>query len=122
MPHILIVDDYSVTQRTLGHILKRGGFSVATASNAEEALTYLQFNAVDMAIIDIMMPGMDGIEMLTILRQDENLKHLPVIMLTASGQDEDRIRARQAGASDFLTKPTSTDDLLNAVERLLNPI
>lgn len=119
MPSILTVDDYSVTQRVLGHILQHGGHTTYAAENGLEALDVLEKTEIDLIVLDIAMPGMDGITLLRQLRGDERYAHIPIIMLTASGQDEDRMDAEAAGADEFLTKPIGSTDLLNAVERLL---
>jgi CheY-like chemotaxis protein len=119
MSAILVVDDYVVTQRVLSTQLRKGGYEVTTASSGFEALTYLNEGLFDLAIIDIAMPEMDGITLLKTLRQQARFQNLPVVMLTASVLDEDRIRAQTAGATDFLTKPISSWELLAVVEHQL---
>lgn len=116
---ILIVDDYVVTQRVLSTQLRKGGYEVTTAGSGQEALSYLAQRQFDLAIIDVAMPEMDGITLLQKLRQEHTALRLPVIMLTASVLDEDRIRAQAAGATDFLTKPISSWELLDVVNRQL---
>ncbi|MEZ4729880.1 MAG: response regulator [Caldilineaceae bacterium] len=116
---ILIVDDYVVTQRVLSTQLRKGGYEVTTAGSGQEALSYLIQRQFDLAIIDVAMPEMDGITLLQKLRQEHTALRLPVIMLTASVLDEDRIRAQAAGATDFLTKPISSWELLDVVNRQL---
>jgi CheY-like chemotaxis protein len=116
---ILVVDDYVVTQRVLSTQLRKGGYEVITAGSAQEALCYLAQRNFDLAIIDVAMPEMDGITLLEKLRKERNEPKLPVIMLTASALDEDRIRAHAAGATDFLTKPISSWELLDVVNRQL---
>lgn len=121
MTNILIVDDYTVTQRVLGHILKRGGYETFSALNGLEALEILREEAIDLVICDIAMPEMDGIALLQHIRADTKLCDLRVIMLTASGQDEDRVQAELEGANGFMTKPVSSDELLNVVGEFLLP-
>ncbi|MFZ4661117.1 MAG: response regulator [Caldilineaceae bacterium] len=116
---ILVVDDYVVTQRVLSTQLRKGGYEVTTAGSGSEALCYLTERKFDLAIIDVAMPEMDGIMLLEKLRKERNEAKLPVIMLTASALDEDRIRAQAAGATDFLTKPISSWELLEVVHRKL---
>jgi len=116
---ILVVDDYVVTQRVLSTQLRKGGYEVTTAGSGSEALFYLTERKFDLAIIDVAMPEMDGIMLLEKLRKERNEQQLPVIMLTASALDEDRIRAQAAGATDFLTKPISSWELLEVVHRQL---
>ena len=119
MANILIVDDYAVTQRVLGHILKHGGYETFSALNGLEAIEIFQEEVIDLVICDIAMPEMNGIALLQHIRADANLNALPVIMLTASGQDEDRVQAELEGASGFLTKPVSSDELLTTVAAYL---
>lgn len=119
MISILVVDDHSVSQRILSHTLKKSGYDTVVAGSGKEALQCFQQQSFDLMICDINMPEMDGITLLRQLREDDHYATLPVIMLTASGQDDDRESAISAGADAFLTKPTSSGDLLRLVEELL---
>lgn len=119
MATILIVDDYPVTLRVLSTQLRKYGYDVLTAGSAREALACLADAPADLAILDIAMPEVDGLMLLRQLRSDARYRDMPAIMLTASGQDQDRITARDAGANDFLSKPVSSRELLEAVQRLL---
>jgi CheY-like chemotaxis protein len=119
MNHILVVDDDVVSQRVLRHMLNRAGYLVHIASDALEALRVTTDTAFDLAILDISMPDVDGIELLTQLRGHPDYKSAPIIMLTASSQDEDRVRAQDAGASAFMTKPVSSAELVATVQSLL---
>ncbi len=119
MATILIVEDHAVTQRTITYTLKKGNYQTVVAANGKEALARLAEQAVDLILCDIAMPEMDGLDFLRNMRADKRFARLPVIMLTASGQDEDRITARTLGANDFLSKPTSTRELLETVARWL---
>lgn len=122
MASILVVDDYVVTQRVLGTQLRKGGYDVIVAGSGSEALAYFTEHHFDLAIIDVAMPGMDGITLLEQVRNNQTLQQLPIIMLTASVLDDDRERAKAAGADDFLTKPISTWELLDVVKRQLTPV
>jgi len=119
---ILIVDDYAVTLRILSTQLRKGGYEVVTAGNGKEAISHITDRNFDMAIIDIAMPDMDGITLLEKLRTEHGQSTLPIIMLTASALDEDRVRAQAAGATDFLTKPISSWELLDAIQRQLTNV
>ncbi len=119
MAKILIVEDYPVTQRVLSLTLKNSGHDVHIANHGVEALAQLNREPVDLALVDIAMPEMDGLELLRQLRNDERYNALPVIMLTASGQDEDRAMAINIGADGFLTKPTSSRELLETIQRFI---
>jgi CheY-like chemotaxis protein len=112
---ILVVDDYVVIQRMLSTLLRNGGYDVVTAGSGQEALTQLNQRRFDLAIIDVTMPDMDGITLLEKVRMEQGNTTLPVIMLTASALDEDRIRSQAAGANNFLTKPVSSREMLDVV-------
>ena len=120
MATILIVEDYPVTQRVLSLTLKNNGHNAVIAGNGVEALERLQETTVDLALVDIAMPEMDGLELLRHLRADSRYQSLPVIMLTASGQDDDRAAALSVGANGFLTKPASSRELIEAVTRFIS--
>ncbi len=119
MKNILVVDDNSSVQRVLNYTLSRAGYQVVAIGDGAQALAHLQNNKIDLAIIDLAMPGMDGLTLLKHLRADIKLHDIPIVMLTASGMDQDRIAARQAGADAFLTKPASSRELLETVGGLL---
>jgi len=122
MGTILVVDDYPVNQRLLYHRLSGNGHEVLVASNGVAALELLNRPAtpvIHLAIVDIAMPEMDGLTLLHHLRLDPRFESLPVIMLTASGQDVDRETAEAEGANAFLTKPVSSWELAETVNRLL---
>jgi CheY-like chemotaxis protein len=119
MATILIVEDYPVTQRVLSLTLRNNGHDTLVAANGIEALEVLDGTPVDLALVDIAMPEMDGIELLRHLRDDSRYQGLPVIMLTASGQDDDRTVALSAGANGFLTKPASSRELIDAVTQFI---
>lgn len=119
MVKILIVEDYPVTQRVLSLTLKNSGYDVQIANHGFEALEKLDTGTVDLALVDIAMPEMDGLELLRQLRSDSRYQQLPVIMLTASGQDEDRANALKMGADGFLSKPTSSRELLETINRFI---
>jgi CheY-like chemotaxis protein len=120
MATILIVEDYPVTQRVLSLTLKNNGHETILAGNGIEALEVLNGTSVDLALVDIAMPEMDGIELLRHLRDDARYHALPIIMLTASGQDDDRSVALSAGANGFLTKPASSRELIDAIAQFIS--
>ena len=115
---ILIVDDSVVIQRVLKHTLQRAGHDVRTASGGKRGLELLAQERSDLAIIDLLMPEMNGFELLQVFRQIENLHNIPVIMLTASGLSTDPDMAQNHGASAFLSKPVSSTELLDTVGKL----
>lgn len=119
MATILVTDDYNVTRRVMGHILEHYGYTVLAATHGLEALDVLEQHHVDLLLLDINMPEMDGLTLLQTLRGSPEFAALPVIILTASGQDEDRYQAEQLGANGFLNKPTGSAELVQAVETVL---
>jgi two-component system chemotaxis response regulator CheY len=119
MATILIAEDNPVNQRMLTFILKKEGHTVITAVHGVEALDRLAETTIDVVITDIGMPEMDGITLLKHMRADASYQELPVIVITASGEDVDYATARKAGANDLLTKPVSSRQLIDTVSRVL---
>ena len=119
MASILVVDDYPVIQRILSLTLQINDHTVHTAGNGMEALEVLYENDIDLIITDVSMPEMDGLALLGRLRAEKQFENIPVIVLTAIGQEELRELAAQKGASGFLTKPTSSQELVHAVSHFL---
>jgi two-component system chemotaxis response regulator CheY len=119
MATILIAEDNPVNQRMLTFILKKEGHTVITAVHGVEALDRLAETTIDVVITDIGMPEMDGITLLKHMRADASYQELPVIVITASGEDVDYATARKAGANDLLTKPVSSRQIIDTVSRVL---
>lgn len=117
---ILVVDDEPNNQRILNYTLNKAGYETITAGNGEAALDLLNENNADLAILDVAMPGMDGITLLQHIRTMQKYENLPVIILTGSGDDTERIRAEEAGVQGFLTKPASSKMILETVNHLLD--
>jgi two-component system chemotaxis response regulator CheY len=120
MSTILIAEDNRVNLRLLTFTLNKAGHQVLGAEHGQAALERLAEMPIDLLIADIDMPVMDGITLLKHIRANEAYKTLPVIVLTASGENEDYLTARNAGANDVLTKPTSSNQLSETVNRMLN--
>ena len=117
---ILIVDDEPTARTLLRLILVRAGFRVVEATNGYEALDRLNETAVDLVLLDVMMPGMSGIEVCEKIRADEKTAVIPVLLLSAKTDALSIRRGLLAGADQYLTKPISPDNLLSHLKRALN--
>jgi DNA-binding response OmpR family regulator len=102
---ILIVDDEELNSEGLTRRLQRHGYAVTAARSGREALELLGERRFDLVLLDIMMPEMDGLEVLKLLRRVDSLLALPIIMVTAKGESEDMVEALELGANDYVTKP-----------------
>jgi DNA-binding response OmpR family regulator len=116
---VLIVEDEPNIVESLRFILERAGFDVETVSDGAEALQRVRRQPFCAVVLDIMLPGLNGFDVLKAIRADAGLSGLPVIVLTAKGQSHDRKTAEEIGASDFITKPFSNAEV---VERVRNVV
>jgi phosphate regulon transcriptional regulator PhoB len=116
---LLVVDDEPDILELVSYNLKREGFSVDTCSNGEEALNMLKSNGYDLMLLDLMLPGIQGIDLCKIIKSSEELSSLPVIMLTAKGAESDRVLGLETGADDYITKPFSPRELAARVRAVL---
>ena len=119
MTTILIIDDDSNNQRILSYTLRKASYTVLIASNGQSGLDILHKSPVVLAVLDLSMPVMDGLSLLRLIRTDNELLQLPVIILTASGDDQEMAAAAQIGVRGLLTKPSSSRILLETVEAAL---
>ena len=118
-PYILVVEDEPDIRELLDFSISRSGFSVIEAETAEDALKVLDRGTPELIIIDWMLPGMDGIDLAKQLRSDELTKDLPIIMLTARGEEADKLRSFEVGIDDYVTKPFSPKELVARIKALL---
>jgi two-component system cell cycle response regulator DivK len=116
---ILIVEDSPVSLRLTASLLRTQGYSVHVASTGEQALTSLRYIKPDLILVDLMLPGMDGLELTSRIKQDSRLLGVKVLALTACGMEGDEERARHAGCDGYLTKPIEKQTLLEQVRRHL---
>lgn len=115
-PRILVVDDEMDIRELIGFYLRKEGFDVLEAGNGEEALDVLDNEYVDLAIVDVMMPVMDGFELVESVK---DYKDVPIIMLTAKGESKDKLRGFSVGVDDYVVKPFDPSELLARVKAIL---
>ncbi|MEC7105828.1 MAG: phosphate regulon transcriptional regulator PhoB [Pseudomonadota bacterium] len=116
---LLIIEDEPDLRELLSFTLSREGYDVMEAETAETALQMLDSKLPDLAIVDWMLPGMDGIELVKRLRRDDVTEDLPIIMLTARGEEPDKLKSFDVGIDDYITKPFSPRELLARIKALL---
>ena len=117
--NILVADDSTTVVKIITLALRFEGHTVKAAGNGEEALLALKKEKFDMAIIDLMMPVMDGCELLSGIRNDDRLKDIPALILTEANNEKMRIRAQALGASSCVVKPVRPEELIDKVKELL---
>ncbi len=116
---ILVVDDESVLVETIAYNLEQAGYEVVTASDGVSALEAAHKESPELIILDIMLPGMDGLEICRQLRREDDTATTPIIMLTAKGEEIDKVVGLEVGADDYVTKPFGRRELLARVRALL---
>jgi len=116
---ILIVEDDKHISKLVKFNLEKANYDCAIAATGEKALEALDDRAVDLIILDIMLPGMDGFEICRAIKEKEKLKSIPIIMLTAKGEEVDRIVGLELGADDYIVKPFSPRELVLRVKAIL---
>lgn len=120
MSTIMLVDDSATILLSISSILTKAGYAVEKASNAEAALA--KFNSgvkVDLLITDLNMPGMNGIELIREVRKIGTYKFMPILFLTTESQQSRKLEAKEAGASGWIVKPATADELLNTIKLVL---
>ena len=113
---ILVVDDEQDIQELVGYNLKREGYQVTTAFTGEDAMSRARSERPDLIILDLLLPGIDGLEVCKALKNDPDTCQLPIIMLTAKGEESDIITGLELGADDYLTKPFSPRILIARIK------
>ena len=119
---VLIVEDEKALAEILEYNFKKEGYAVDTASDGEIALDKIIFKAPDLIILDWMLPKLSGIELCRKVRSNKKIKNIPIIMLTARGEEEDRLKGLEMGADDYVTKPFSINELLARAKAVLKRI
>src|SRR5262245_34325752 len=118
MQRVLIVDDDPDIQRLVSYNLSNAGFEVATASSGRKALETVQNQPPDLVILDLMLPDIDGMEVCRVLRQRDSTVRIPIIMLTARGEEIDRVVGFELGADDYVPKPFSPRELVLRIKSI----
>jgi DNA-binding response OmpR family regulator len=116
--HVLVIEDEPNIVEAIRFILMRDGWDVSTLSDGDRAEDTIRSRRPDVVILDVMLPGRSGLEILAALRADAATRSLPVLMLTAKGQGRDRAEAERIGASRFMSKPFSNTEILASVRAL----
>ena len=116
---ILIVDDEPDLVRVVKDVLETEGYVVSSASNANETFKKLKDTKYDLLILDIKLPGMNGIDICKTLKNDDRLSDIPIIMLSTKDEDSDKILGLEVGADDYITKPFNTGELVARVKAVL---
>ncbi|EHA16298.1 response regulator transcription factor [Halomonas sp. HAL1] len=119
MAKVLVVDDEPNIVLSLEFLMEQAGFEVVTAEDGEQALARVNDSQPDLLLLDISLPGISGFDVLERLRNEEATAQLPIIMLTAHGRDVEREKGMALGADDYITKPFSTQSLVEKVKALL---
>jgi DNA-binding response OmpR family regulator len=116
---VLLIEDEPNIIEAISFILSRDGWQVKTHCNGRDALEVVRARRPDLVILDVMLPGRSGFDILTDIRKSDDIAATPVLMLTARGQRKDRELAEQAGVSRYMTKPFSNAEMLSAVRDLV---
>lgn len=118
-PKILIVDDEPNIVVPLQFLMEQNGYQTLVAQSGEEALESISKEEPDLVLLDIMLPGIDGFEVCEIVRLKPEWRHIRIIFLTAKGRDVDIAKGMVLGADDYITKPFSNQQIIDAVTKLI---
>ncbi len=116
---ILVIEDELAIRDMIGLTLERAGFDWSSATTCQEAQQLIAKQAPNLILLDWMLPGISGMDYLRQLKRNENTRDLPVIMLTARGEEGDRVKGLESGADDYLSKPFSTKELIARIKAVL---
>lgn len=121
-PHVLVVEDEDALATLLQYNLEKEGYQVSAAADGEEALIQAEENTPDLVLVDWMLPKVSGIEVCRRLRSRQETANVPIIMLTARGEETDRVRGLDTGADDYIVKPFSMTELFARIRAVLRRI
>jgi two-component system, OmpR family, alkaline phosphatase synthesis response regulator PhoP len=116
---ILVVDDEEHIQELIKFNLEKNSYKVITANNGKDAFEMAKADQPDLVLLDLMLPGMDGLEVCKAIRKEPSISSMPIIMITARGEELDKILGLELGADDYITKPFSVRELLSRVKAIL---
>ena len=120
MKTILLVDDSTTILLSISNILRKAGYNVEKAASAEAALQVFNNEAeIDLLITDLNMPGMNGIELIKEVRKLQNYRFTPILFLTTESQQSRRLEAKSAGATGWVVKPATADEILNTIKLVM---
>jgi DNA-binding response OmpR family regulator len=122
VPRVLVVEDNADIAQLIRHYLERAGHTVDHVAAGTDVLPRVRATPPDLVVLDLMLPGMDGLQVCQALRQDPSAGTIPIIMLTARGEEADRVRGLELGADDYVVKPFSPKELVARVAALLRRI
>jgi len=108
---ILVIDDTEFMTKLISDVLMNEGYEVVTASNGRQGIEMVRIEKPDLVLLDVVMPDMDGFEVCRILREDEGNNLMPIIMLTAQDNEDDKLTGLELGADDYITKPLTPESL-----------
>ena len=116
---ILVVEDEKSISKLIRYNLEKAGFETVAAKSGEEAIQILDKQEINLVILDIMLPDIDGLEVCRIVKQNKSLKNIPIVMLTAKAQEVDRVVGFELGADDYVTKPFSPRELVLRIKAIM---
>jgi len=119
---VLVVDDDKTTRKMLSLILKSKGYDIVTAENGIEALQKLGLEEINLILIDMNMPYMDGIEFTRQVRANNQFCEIPIIMITTEADEEEKRKAYDAGVDDYLVKPTNAQEITESMKKIMKKI
>jgi len=117
---VLLVDDDLETLELVGTVLERNGYTILAARSGAKALEIAHKEIPDLILLDVMMPGMDGYEVLNRLKGDEATATIPVVIFSARNQIDDQLQGLEAGAEDYIPKPVQVQDLVKSLEKIFH--
>ncbi len=116
---VLVIEDEQAIREMLVMVLEKEGFDVMAVASGEQALMQLANTITDLILLDWMLPGISGIELERRLKKDDSYKNIPIIILTARGEEEDKIKGLEIGADDYVTKPFSPKELIARIKAVI---